>query len=137
MLTPVIALILWTFVIEIGLYATRIPAMRAARIDPRRVKRKDDIDALPVAVKQVADNFSHLHEQPMVFYVLAICTQLAGLSDPTNVALAWIYVALRIVHSIVQCTWNFVPVRFTVFVVSSLVLLGLALRDFVHVLLHA
>jgi hypothetical protein len=136
MLTPVIALILWTFVIEIWLYATRIPAMRAARIDPRRVKRKDDIDALPVAVKQIADNFSHLHEQPTVFYVLAICTQLAGFADPVNVALAWTYVVLRVAHSMVQCTWNFVPVRFTVFVVSSLVLLALALRVFVHVLLR-
>jgi hypothetical protein len=137
MLTPVIALTLWTFVIEIWLYATRIPAMRAARIDPRRVKRKNDIDGLPVAVKQVADNFSHLHEQPMVFYVLAICAQLIGLADPISIALAWIYVVLRVAHSIIQCTWNFVPVRFTVFVVSSAVLLVIALRDFIHVLLHA
>jgi hypothetical protein len=134
MLTPVMALILWTFVIEIWLYATRIPAMRAARIDPRRVKRKDDIDALPVAVKQVADNFGHLHEQPTVFYALAICTQLAGLADPINVALAWIYVVLRVAHSLVQCTWNFVPVRFTVFVVSSMVLLVLTLRVVVQML---
>src|SRR5262245_43773957 len=64
MLTPMLALILWTFVIEIWMYATRIPAMRAARIDPKRVKRKEDIDALPVPVKQIADNFTHLHEQP-------------------------------------------------------------------------
>jgi hypothetical protein len=129
MLTPILALILWTFVIEVWLYATRLPAMRAARIDPARVKRKDDLDALPVPVKQIADNFNHLHEQPTVFYALAIYTHLAGVADPANVALAWTYVGLRVIHSLIQCTSNFVPVRFSVFVLSSLVLLVIALRN--------
>ena len=129
MLTPILALILWTFVIEVWLYATRIPAMRAARINPARVKRKEDIDALPVPVKQIADNFVHLHEQPTVFYALMIYTHLAGVTDPLNAALAWAYVAVRIVHSLIQCTSNFVPVRFFVFVFSSLILLVIALRD--------
>ncbi|HVY83358.1 MAG TPA: MAPEG family protein [Steroidobacteraceae bacterium] len=129
MLTPILALILWTFVIEVWLYATRLPAMRAARIDPARVKRKDDLDALPVPVKQIADNFNHLHEQPTVFYALAIYTHLAGVADPTNVALAWTYVGLRVIDSLIQCTSNFVPVRFSVFVLSSLVLLVIALRN--------
>jgi hypothetical protein len=128
MLTPILALILWTFVIEVWLYATRLPAMRVAHIDPGRIKRKDDLDALPVPVKQIADNFGHLHEQPTVFYALAFYTHLMGAGDPLNVALAWIYVALRVVHSLIQCTSNFVPVRFFVFVFSSLVLLVIALR---------
>src|ERR1700741_1238878 len=104
MLTPILALILWTFVIEVWMYATRIPAMRAARINPKRVKRKEDIDALPVPVKQIADNFTHLHEQPTVFYALAIYTHLVAAGDPLNVALAWVYVAVRIAHSLIQCT---------------------------------
>jgi hypothetical protein len=124
-----LALILWTFVIEIWMYGTRLPAMRAARIDPKRIKRKEDIDALPVSVKQIADNFGHLHEQPTVFYALAIYTHLAAAGDPLNVALAWIYVALRVLHSLIQCTSNFVPVRFFVFVFSSLALLVIALRN--------
>jgi hypothetical protein len=103
--------------------------MRAAGINPARVKRKDDLDALPVSVKQIADNFNHLHEQPTVFYALAIYTHLAGVADPLNVALAWTYVGLRVIHSLIQCTSNFVPVRFSVFVLSSLVLLVIALRD--------
>jgi hypothetical protein len=124
-----LALILWTFVIEIWMYGTRLPAMRAVGIDPKRIKRKEDIDALPVSVKQIADNFGHLHEQPTVFYALVIYTHLVGAGDPLNVALAWIYVALRVLHSLVQCTSNFVPVRFFVFVFSSLALLVIALRN--------
>ena len=64
MLTPVLALIVWTFVIWFWLYATRLPAMRAAGIDPARIKRKGDLDPLPVSVQQIADNYNHLHEQP-------------------------------------------------------------------------
>jgi hypothetical protein len=123
-----LALILWTFVIEVWMYATRLPAMRAAGLDPARIKRKEDIDALPVPVKQIADNFGHLHEQPTVFYALAIYTYLTATADPLNVALAWIYVALRVLHSLIQCTSNFVPLRFFVFVFSSLALLIIALR---------
>jgi hypothetical protein len=71
-LTPVLALIVWTFVIWFWMYATRLPAMRAAHIDPAKIKRKEELDALPVKVKQVADNYNHLHEQPTIFYALAI-----------------------------------------------------------------
>jgi hypothetical protein len=128
-LTPVLALIAWTFVIWFWLYATRLPAMRAAGLDPARVKRKSDLDPLPVSVQQIADNYNHLHEQPTVFYALAIYTHLAGVVDPLNVGLAWAYVALRIAHSLIQCTWNFVPVRFMVFSLSALTLMVITVRN--------
>src|SRR5262245_22611616 len=127
-LTPVLALIVWTFVMWFWMYATRIPAMRAAGIDARLVKRKDDIDALPVKVKQVADNYNHLHEQPTVFYALAIYSHLAGTADATNVTLAWVYVGLRVVHSLIQGTINFTPVRFVVFALGSLTLMAMTVR---------
>ena len=128
-LTPVLVLVLWTFVIWFWMYATRLPAMRAAGIDPARIKRKDELDPLPLRVKQIADNYNHLHEQPTVFYALMFYTHLVGVADGLNLALGWTYVGLRIAHSLIQCTWNFVPVRFLVFSASSLVLLIIAVRD--------
>jgi hypothetical protein len=128
-LTPVLALVVWTFVIWLWMYATRIPAMQRAGIDPKRVKRKDDIEGLPVAVKQIADNYNHLHEQPTVFYALLFYSHLVGVADGLNVTLAWSYVAIRVVHSVVQCTKNFVPVRFFVFLLASLVLLVITGRN--------
>jgi len=128
-LTPVLALIVWTFLIWAWMYATRIPAMRAAGLDPAKIKRKDELDVLPVKVKQIADNYNHLHEQPTVFYVLAIYSHVAGTADPVNVALAWAYVGIRIVHSLIQCTSNFVPVRFVVFVLGTLVLMAITARN--------
>lgn len=128
-LTPVLALIVWTFVIWAWMYATRIPAMRAARLNPAKIKRKEELDVLPVKVKQVADNYNHLHEQPTIFYVLAIYSHLAGMADPVNVALAWAYVGIRIVHSLIQCTSNFVPLRFAVFNLGTIVLIAMTARN--------
>jgi hypothetical protein len=128
-LAPALALIVWTFVIWLWMYATRIPAMRAAGIVASRIKRKDELDVLPVSVKQIADNYNHLHEQPTVFYALAVCTHLLGAADPLNVGLAWAYVGLRVVHSLIQCTTNFVPLRFAVFALSSIVLMVITARD--------
>lgn len=128
-LTPVLALIVWTFIIWLWMYVTRIPAMRAAGIDPARIKRKDELDVLPMAVTQIADNYNHLHEQPTVFYALAFYTHLVGVADPLNIAFAWTYVGLRVVHSLIQCTWNFVPVRFLVFSLSTIALIVIALRN--------
>lgn len=129
MLTPVLALILWTFVVWLWMYATRLPAMRVAGIDARRIKRKAELDPLPVSVQQIADNYNHLHEQPTVFYALMIYTHLVGLADPLNLTLAWSYVGLRVVHSLIQCTVNFVPARFLVFTIATAVLMTIAFRN--------
>jgi len=128
MLTPMLALIVWTFVIWFWMYATRIPAIQAAGLDPAKVKQKSDLDVLPMHVKQVADNYNHLHEQPTLFYALVAYCVLAGTADGINVALAWAYVGVRMAHSLVQCTWNFVPVRFTIFSIGSLLLMAITLR---------
>lgn len=128
MLAPMLALVLWTFVMWFWMYATRIPAIQAAGLDPAKVKQKSDLDVLPLSVRQVADNYNHLHEQPTLFYALVTCCVLGGAADATNVALAWAYVAIRVVHSLVQSTVNFIPLRFAVFTVGSLVLFAIGIR---------
>src|SRR5688572_9142339 len=128
LIPPVLALIGWTFVMWVWLYATRIPAMRAARIDLDLVSRTGAKLDLPPAVSRVADNYNHLHEQPTIFYALALASQLASAVDGISVALAWTYVGLRVIHSFVQATRNVILVRFFVFAAASLVLLLLLLR---------
>lgn len=127
-LLPVLALVCWTLVMWIWLYATRIPAMKAAGLGPTKVSEKKDLDVLPRKVRQVADNYNHLHEQPVIFYALAFYCHLAGVADETNVALAWIYVGLRVAHSLYQALVNFIPVRFALFALASLALFGIAVR---------
>ena len=129
MLLTILALVGWTLCIEVWLYATRIPAMHAAKIRAGLLKRKDELDVLPLRVKQVADNYNHLHEQPVCFYALVVYGHLAGVAGTVPTALAWTYVGLRIAHSLIQCTFNYVPLRFLVFVSSSAVLAALVVID--------
>ncbi|MBB5518236.1 MAPEG family protein [Amphiplicatus metriothermophilus] len=129
MIAPVLALVLWSLVIWLWMYATRIPAMQKAKIAPQTVAAAGSLkDRLPLKVGQIADNYNHLMEQPTIFYAAAIAAHLAGATDPVNIGLAWAYVALRAVHSLVQCTVNIVVVRFSIFVLSTLALGALAIR---------
>jgi hypothetical protein len=111
-LTPVIALISWTLLVWIWMYALRIPAMTSAGIDADDAKHPGSLNSLPSGVRSVADNYNHLHEQPTVFYALAFYCALAGTADGININLAWTYVGLRIVHSLIQNTINKVMLRF-------------------------
>jgi len=134
LLLPVLALVGWTFVLWFWLYATRIPAIRKARIDMAELSRTGAPLALPAEVARVADNYNHLHEQPTVFYAVALTAELAGAGDGTNVALAWSYVAIRVVHSLVQATTNPIPIRFAVFTLASLVLMMFWARTLAQIL---
>jgi hypothetical protein len=110
------------------MYATRIPAMNAAKLDPDRLARDPEAKLdrlLPPEVQWKAHNYNHLHEAPTVFYAVALVLAIVGQGDGLNAWLGWAYVAIRIVHSLVQATVNRVTVRFAVFVLSSLVLAAL------------
>ena len=126
-LLPALALICWTMVMWFWLYATRLPAMRAAGL--HNFKNKSDLDRLPPRVRWVADNYNHLHEQPVLFYALVFYCQLAGTADATNLALAWTYVLLRVVHSVLQSRFNIVPIRFVIFCLASFSLMAIAVRN--------
>jgi len=128
-LQPIVGLLAWTMIMWLWMYATRIPAMQKAGLKPAELKEKSQLDVLPRSVRQVADNYNHLHEQPVVFYALAIYSHLVGVADPLNIGLAWAYVILRVAHSIFQATVNFVPVRFVLFSLSSIVLIVMAVRN--------
>jgi len=128
-LAAVIALVLWSMVMWVWLYATRIPAIRKARLtlDPRR-SPGDLAAALPPEVRWKADNYNHLMEQPTLFYAVAVSLAVLGVGGGVNAGLAWTYVALRVAHSLVQATVNIIMIRFALFTISSLVLLALAFR---------
>ena len=132
-LQPVIALAIWTMAIWCWMYATRIPAMSRSPDLPSAAQLKGlkgaDLDAaLPDKVQWKAHNYNHLHEQPTVFYAIALTLALLGHGDGMNALLAWIYVGLRIAHSLVQVTANKVLVRFVLYAISSIILLMMILN---------
>jgi hypothetical protein len=127
-LQPVVALAAWTMVMWAWMYATRIPAMMKAQVVPDRLANDPEVTldkVLPPHVQWKAHNYNHLHEAPTVFYAIALVLAITGQGDGLNAWLGWAYVALRVVHSLVQATVNKVTVRFSIFVLSSLVLIAL------------
>ena len=130
-LQPVVALGAWTMVMWVWMYSTRIPAMRAAKIDPNELSKQGTgklDNLLPPQVQWKAHNYNHLHEAPTVFYAVAIVLAIIGQGDGYNLWLGWLYFGLRVVHSLVQAIANIIVLRFAVFAVSSLVLAVLVFR---------
>lgn len=130
-LQPLVALMAWTMIMWLWMYATRIPAMSRAKVDPDAMARDPDASldrTLPPQVQWKAHNYNHLHEAPTVFYAVGLVLAIVGQGDGTNALLAWIYVGLRVIHSLVQATANKVMVRFVLFALSSLILIALILH---------
>ncbi|MEO6697874.1 MAG: MAPEG family protein [Paraperlucidibaca sp.] len=129
LLTPVLALITWSMVMWGWMYATRIPAIQAAKIRlDSNAPSGQQMATLPAPVRWKADNYNHLMEQPTLYYALVLTLALLGVADSLTLGLAWAYVALRVIHSLVQSLSNVIIVRFAVFSLSSLVLIGLVIQ---------
>ena len=128
-LQPVTVLVLWSMVMWAWLYATRLPAMAQARTKlDQTLPREVMLGGLPSRVRWKADNYNHLMEQPTLFYATALTLAVLGHGEGLNLWLAWAYVALRVVHSLIQALVNAIPLRFGVFMAASVVLVILAIR---------
>lgn len=125
-LAPVIALVVWSHIMWAWMYLTRIPAISRMRMKlDSFAPRGEQMNTLPAQVRWKADNYNHLMEQPTLFYAVALVLALVGQGAGSNLTLAWAYVGLRIAHSLVQSLINKIEVRFTLFFLSSLVLIAL------------
>ncbi|NML04577.1 MAPEG family protein [Sphingomonas sp. G-3-2-10] len=127
-LVPVVALIAWTLIMLVWLVAVRMPAMKAVGIDVKKVVggKPGALDGVvPDKAQWPAHNYIHLVEQPTLFYAICAVLALLQAGGGSNVWLAWAYVGLRIVHSLIQATINRVYFRFILFALSTLVLIAL------------
>jgi hypothetical protein len=119
------ALVAWSLLIWIWMYAKRLPAISKAKLNPQDARFPGSLDVLPDDARQAADNYNHLMEQPTIFYAMAVIAYLAGQSNELTGALAWGYVTLRVLHSLLQVTVNLVPIRFLLFSLSTIALMAL------------
>lgn len=129
-LLPAVVLILWSLVMLFWMAATRVPAAAKLGVDITGSVggRGADIDPqVPASVAWKSHNYTHLMEQPTLFYATVVILALLGADTTLNLGLAWGYVILRIAHSLWQVLINKVSVRFALFLASTLCLIGLAL----------
>ncbi|MDO9362377.1 MAG: MAPEG family protein [Sphingopyxis sp.] len=130
LLAPGAVLALWTLIMLTWAGVTRFQAFSKVGIDLKAAPpggRGVDLEGvLPPLTNWKSHNYTHLCEQPTLFYAVIIFLHLSGGETDLTRGLAWAYVVLRIIHSFWQSTVNRVPVRFVIFTVATLCLLALA-----------
>tara|TARA_A100001015_G_scaffold116708_1_gene129480 strand:+ start:3479 stop:3886 length:408 start_codon:yes stop_codon:yes gene_type:complete len=130
LLMPVLVLVIWTFIIFLIMAFGRVSFMN----NPQdAAESKDYKNQLPAWVNRTADNYNHLFEQPVAFYAVTLSIALVNSFDSLMVQLAWVYVLIRIIHSLVQLTINIVLVRFFLFASGWLII---ALMAFSQIFLN-
>ena len=130
-LAPMVALVIWSLIVLQWVVVTRMPALKAAGIDLGKARggRPGVLDGmLPDHVQWKAHNYIHLMEQPTLFYAVCLLLAVAGAGDGLNATLAWAYVGLRVLHSLVQGTSNIIRYRFMLFALSTVVLAWLSIN---------
>lgn len=138
-LHPVVALAVWTMIMWIWMYVTRIPAINKL---PKDNSPGADVGwtgaklegLLEPRIQWIAHNYNHLHEAPTVFYAVAIVLAMIGQGNGMNAMIAWAYVFLRVIHSLFHATINRVMIRFIIFALSSFALMALVLHAYLGVI---
>lgn len=125
LLLPLMIQVLLTFVVWHRMYFDRISEMQQKRIDPQRINTRRNGRELLTDSAASADNFMNQFEMPVLFYLAIVLALMLLIQDPVLVMLAWLYVALRIVHSFIHTTYNHVMHRFWVYISSCGVLMVL------------
>ncbi|MBU3671161.1 MAG: MAPEG family protein [Sinobacteraceae bacterium] len=130
LIAPIVALACWSLFVMVWLGYERVRNILRLRLKPSAGKFARDLDALmPERARQVSANYTHLMEQPTLFYAVCLSLQFIGQGNhPINIGLAWGYVATRVLHTIVHGTVNDVRLRFTLFLISSAFLIALAVH---------
>ena len=139
LLAPVVALVAWSLVVYTWMYVARFTAMKRAGISlkGRRGTRGGALEGvIPDEANWKAHNYAHLMEQPTIFYAIVLALILMGFDASINVYLAWAYVGLRVIHSLIQATVNIVIYRFAVFTLAALCLIALTLHAAIFLIHH-
>ncbi len=125
---PVIAMLALTAMVWLALFATRMPAIAKSGLPPHAFATPQGIEQLPSYTVNISNNFKNLCEVPIVFYALCLTLAVSDQVDGTQVSLAWGFVLLRALHSLVQCTYNKVMHRFLAYLGSCLLLWAMLIK---------
>lgn len=132
LLGPAAALILWSLIVLLWVVMTRFPAFARVGIDirtaPRGARYCDVEENMPAEANWVSHNYTHLMEQPTLFYAVIAVLAIAGDAAPVNLAAAWGYTVIRVIHSLWQGLGGAVVVRAGLFTLSTLCLIVLAVN---------
>jgi hypothetical protein len=128
MLLPLLAQVLLTFTVWFYLFARRIPEIMNKNIDPQNLRDRVQSHALLTDSAPASNNLKNLFEMPVLFYAVVLLSLVLMIQDGVLVALAWGFVILRVIHSLIHCSYNNVNHRFGAYALSCLLLLMMWIR---------
>lgn len=125
---PLLATMMLTLVVWIYMYARRLPFIFSGGRDPKRMTPGELARVSPPEVSNPSDNLKNLFELPTIFYAVVLYLYATGGVDGIYLGSAWTFFGFRVLHSVVHCTFNLIPLRFALYVISALALWFMVLR---------
>lgn len=119
---PFFATMLLTLVVWIYMYGRRLPFIFSNGLDSKQMTPAELARVSPPQVSNPSDNLKNLFELPTVFYAVVLYLYATSHVDVTYVIAAWGFFLFRVLHSIVHCTFNLIPLRFALYVISAMAL---------------
>ena len=133
LISACLAMVLLVVAVAALMLFARIGDMRRKRIQPQSAAANSVTMAAHFENVQAADNFRNLFEVPVLFFALAAIALAIGYVPDWLVACSWLFFALRLLHSLIHCTYNKVYHRLAVFLASFVLLVGMWIAFFVAV----
>ena len=116
---PFCATMLLTLVVWVYMYGRRLPFIFSSGLDPKQMTPLELARLSPPQVSNPSDNLKNLFELPTVFYVVVLYIYVTNQVDAAYLWAAWGFFLFRVLHSAVHCTFNFIPLRFALYVISA------------------
>jgi len=108
-----------TFVVWVYMYGRRLTFIFSSGLDPKQMTPLELARLSPPQVSTPSDNLKNLFELPTVFYAVVLYIYVTHQVDAVFVGAAWGFFLFRVLHSAVHCTFNFIPLRFVLYVISA------------------
>jgi hypothetical protein len=125
---PFVATMILTLAVWVYMYARRLPFIFFNGLDPKRMTPLELARLSPPQVSNPSDNLKNLFELPTVFYAIILYLFATKQVDAAAVNAAWGFFLFRTLHTVVHCTFNLIPLRFALHVISAGALWFLVIR---------
>jgi hypothetical protein len=125
---PFLATMILTLVVWVYMYGRRLPFIFSSGLDPKKMTPLELARLSPPQVSTPSDNLKNLFELPTIFYAIVLYIYVTQQVDAAFVRAAWLFFLFRVLHSVVHCTFNFIPLRFVLYVISAGALWFMVLR---------
>lgn len=125
---PFVGMMLLTLVVWLYMFGRRLPFVLSSKLTPEQLTASELARLSPPSVSNPSDNLKNLFELPTLFYAATLYLYVAQRVDLPYLIAAWVFFGFRILHSGVHCTFNFVPLRFWLYLISAMALWFMIVR---------